>query len=417
MMRSSPTPASPTRQTNRGRLMTAPAHLSVGDGPQLVQLDQQQQNEHLQGQTAQSRGDPQVDAKRRRPRALADDSHSGEASSDSELSEAESVGGQAAQKSAEVIEKATTRPSGSREKKRARFALPALESGNDASSSMVAPRRSSRAAIVTEASAPPSRSTSPVGAQEPSYVVLARHCVATLASSYDVDGLLASAIVFHRTATISATEACRSVLSSTPGLLRGQVGPRAPVTITPSASSEGTPVVLSAGQAHPEWPSDGAMPTFERFARKAWIELLESVLHSPEAPHFGTIQRAGKDSAGNPLENWFYYDKDKDHDKERAESLGAFVKPIRQALKTQKAVFWKKVSRDTRQCERTKEEEEAIMANGVRLLPSPFVCACRPRARTAMSHQPRRSRSRAQSLKSALPAPCPSSHPSPTRLH
>ncbi len=57
---------------------------------------------------------------------------------------------------------------------------------------------------------------------------------------------------------------------------------------------------------------------------------------------FGVIQRAGKDASGNPLECWYYYDKENDPDKERAENLGVFAKPMRKALKGQKPIFWKR---------------------------------------------------------------------------
>ncbi|CEH15855.1 hypothetical protein CBOM_05069 [Ceraceosorus bombacis] len=335
--------SSSNADTNRGRLNAAPAQLSLGNG-QLVDVGDAEQPRYNHASEAQDGTSPQS-AKRTRPPALAEDSQSGVSSSDSELSEAESDRATATPENPSDAQAATAKPTGTRQKKRARFVLPASESKRDMKLSSGAPRRSLRAATQTTEVMPGSRSASPSGAQGPSSVSLARNCIAALAPSYDIDGLLASAIVFHRTATISATEACRSVLSSTPGLLRGQVGPRAPVTVSATADVDvaSSTVVLSAGQVHPDWPSNEAGQSFERFARKAWVELLESVLHSPDAPQFGTIQRAGKDSAGNPLENWFYYDKEKDGDRDRAESLGAFVKPIRQALKTQKAVFWKKV--------------------------------------------------------------------------
>ncbi|EPQ30385.1 uncharacterized protein PFL1_01911 [Pseudozyma flocculosa PF-1] len=97
---------------------------------------------------------------------------------------------------------------------------------------------------------------------------LARRCVRLLAPTYDLAGLLVGAIVFHRTATISASEA--------------------------------------------------------------------------SSPMFGVIHRAGKDASGNPLECWYYYDKENDPDRERADNLGAFAKPMRKAIKGQKPIFWKK---------------------------------------------------------------------------
>lgn len=170
-----------------------------------------------------------------------------------------------------------------------------------------------------------------------------RSLVSTLAQSYDLQGLLAGAIVFHRTATISATEAVRSVLSSTPGLLRGEVGPE------PDASgkvSELGGTVLS-GWTYEDFlhlelvrSQDVDKDRVEMWQRKAWRERLEACLMEGEC--FGIIQRAGKDASGNPLEFWYYYDKERDPDTQRAANLGAFVKPMRAALKSHKPIFWRK---------------------------------------------------------------------------
>lgn len=75
-------------------------------------------------------------------------------------------------------------------------------------------------------------------------------------------------------------------------------------------------------------------------ARRAWHSHLEAVLTS--GPMFGEIQRPGKDRSGNPLESWFHYDKENDPDKERAMNLGAFAKPMRNAVRSQKPIFWKR---------------------------------------------------------------------------
>lgn len=169
----------------------------------------------------------------------------------------------------------------------------------------------------------------------------ARACVARLAATYDLEGLLASAIVFHRTATISASEAVRSVLASNQGLMRGEIG-----SLVPKA------FFLAHGEVVPGWgaPSllvqearlsaSAAAERWSSTARRAWTERLELVLQSKRM--FGQIQRAGKDASGNSLECWYYYDKDGDEDRERAANLGALVKPIRGALKTHKPIFWKK---------------------------------------------------------------------------
>ncbi|CAO1615940.1 unnamed protein product [Sympodiomycopsis kandeliae] len=174
----------------------------------------------------------------------------------------------------------------------------------------------------------------------------ARGCVARIAPTYDLEGLLAGAIVFHRTATISASEAVRSVLAGTQGMMRGEVGtikpsdraldaePLQPGTIVPGWDAEDLLVKqfgLNRSQASERWSS---------VARRAWTEQLEIQLQSK--PMFGQIQRAGKDASGNSLEHWYYYSKEGDEDVERAANLGALAKPIRGALKTHKPIFWKK---------------------------------------------------------------------------
>ncbi|KAN0063097.1 hypothetical protein ACQY0O_004260 [Thecaphora frezii] len=169
---------------------------------------------------------------------------------------------------------------------------------------------------------------------------LARRCVRLLAPTYDLPGLLAGAIVFHRTATISASEAVRSVLAGTPGLMKGEAGERS-VAFSPSRRQLPGASTLQHGCVVEGWPS--ASETNDKWtsiARKAWREHLEVVLQS--SPMFGVIHRAGKDASGNPLECWYYYDKDNDPDRERAENLGAFAKPMRKAIKGQKPIFWKK---------------------------------------------------------------------------
>ncbi|PWN49621.1 hypothetical protein IE53DRAFT_135348 [Violaceomyces palustris] len=177
----------------------------------------------------------------------------------------------------------------------------------------------------------------------------ARRCVRLLAQTYDLPGLLAGAVVFHRTATISASEAVRSVLSSTPGLMKGQAGERSVAfsptrrkmpNSDPSSSSSSVTCSLSHGQVVEGWGEGVKADRWESIARKAWREHLEVVLQS--SPMFGVITRAGKDASGNPLECWYYYDKEKDPDVERASNLGLFAKPMRKALRGQKPIFWKR---------------------------------------------------------------------------
>ena len=157
-----------------------------------------------------------------------------------------------------------------------------------------------------------------------------RGLVQRLAPTYDLAGLLAGAIVFHRTATISTSEAVRSVLSSNPGMLRGEAGVRA-------SSAAGDGDALVHGEAIAGWETDAR---FQAQARRAWHEVLEQELQS--APMFGVIQRPGKDTTGKPLECWYHYDKENDPDVERAQNLGAFVKPMRNVVRSQKPIFWKK---------------------------------------------------------------------------
>lgn len=176
----------------------------------------------------------------------------------------------------------------------------------------------------------------------------ARAYVAALSPTYDLEGLLAGAIVFHRTATISASEAVRSVLSSNQGLMRGEVGSYIP--------SDGS---MQQGKVVDGWSAEDLLvkqaqltPTaaaerWSSIARRAWTERLELVLCSNKM--FGQIQRAGKDASGNSLEHWYYYDPKEDEDRERAANLGSLVKPIRGALKTHKPIFWKKSDNARRQ--------------------------------------------------------------------
>ncbi|WFD44131.1 hypothetical protein MPSI1_002797 [Malassezia psittaci] len=159
-----------------------------------------------------------------------------------------------------------------------------------------------------------------------------RFLVGQLSTTYDLAGLLAGAIVFHRTATISTSEAVRSVLSSNPGMLRGETGVRAS---TQAATSAG--VQLKHGQVIQGWESG---TRFQTQARRAWHEALEKQLVNE--PMFGMIERPGKDTTGKPLECWYYYDKENDPDVERAQNLGAFVKPMRNVVRSQKPIFWKK---------------------------------------------------------------------------
>lgn len=138
-----------------------------------------------------------------------------------------------------------------------------------------------------------------------------RTLVATLAETYDLQGLLAQAIVFHRTATISATEAVRSVLSSTPGLLRGEVGPdrKAPAGTTVGTILTGW-TFEEIMKSNPVGLEEVDKDRVETWQKKAWREKMEACLM--EGDCFGIISRAGKDASGNPLECWYYYDKDGD---------------------------------------------------------------------------------------------------------
>lgn len=168
----------------------------------------------------------------------------------------------------------------------------------------------------------------------------ARTLVDRLAPTYDLAGLLAGAIVFHRTATISTSEAVRSVLSSNPGMMRGEAGARA-LAFSPSKRrlphAGDTSSLPEHGQVIGGWETDAR---WQLVARRAWHERLEEELQ--REPMFGVIQRPGKDTSGNPLECWYHYDKENDPDVERAQNLGAFVKPMRNVVRSQKPIFWKK---------------------------------------------------------------------------
>ena len=181
---------------------------------------------------------------------------------------------------------------------------------------------------------------SPRAASATSPLDTARRLVEKLAPTYDLAGLLAGAIVFHRTATISASEAVRSVLATNPSMLRGEAGACA-VAFSPSKRrllTEGRSVPAHGERIH-GW-HDASEHAWLPAARQAWYECLDCVLQ--RAPMFGVIQRPGKDTRGNPLECWYYYDKEHDPDRERALNLGAFAKPMRNAVRSQKPIFWKK---------------------------------------------------------------------------
>ena len=204
-----------------------------------------------------------------------------------------------------------------------------------------------RNAARRSASNSPAPSSPMLGSSVQDLQTLARNCVRQLAPTYDLPGLLAGAVVFHRTATISASEAVRSVLATTPGLMRGEAGEHS-VAFSPSKRKLPGAATLQHGCIVDGWPtSSESNERWASIARKAWREHLEVVLQS--SPMFGVIQRAGKDASGNPLECWYYYDKENDPDKERAENLGVFAKPMRKALKGQKPIFWKRSGYASRQ--------------------------------------------------------------------
>ena len=192
---------------------------------------------------------------------------------------------------------------------------------------------------MTSDAAPASpRKASPPSAVSP--LDTARRLVEKLAPTYDLAGLLAGAIVFHRTATISASEAVRSVLATNPSMLRGEAGACA-VAFSPSKRrllTEGRSVPAHGERIH-GW-HEASEHAWLAVARQAWYECLDRELQ--HAPMFGVIQRPGKDTRGNPLECWYYYDKEHDPDRERALNLGAFAKPMRNAVRSQKPIFWKK---------------------------------------------------------------------------
>ncbi|SPO21884.1 uncharacterized protein UTRI_01874_B [Ustilago trichophora] len=204
-----------------------------------------------------------------------------------------------------------------------------------------------RNAARRSASNSPAPSSPMLGSSVQELQMLARNCVRQLAPTYDLPGLLAGAIVFHRTATISASEAVRSVLTTTPGLMKGEAGEHS-VAFSPSKRKLPGAATLQHGCVVDGWPTPSeSNERWASIARKAWREHLEVVLQS--SPMFGVIQRAGKDASGNPLECWYYYDKENDPDKERAENLGVFAKPMRKALKGQKPIFWKRSGYASRQ--------------------------------------------------------------------
>ncbi len=183
----------------------------------------------------------------------------------------------------------------------------------------------------------------------------ARRAVRALARSYDLEGLLAGIIVFHRTATMAASEAVRAVLASNAGLLQGKAGDRTTVgspekkrrallltgaaaRLASAEEQEEEDAMLTHGTVIGLWanpaPAQLSAGRWEAIQRKAWSEHLQILLR--ECPMFGLIERAGKDSSGNDLQPMVYYQHEHDHDRDRAMNLKTFVKPIRGALKTLK---------------------------------------------------------------------------------
>ncbi|CBQ71909.1 conserved hypothetical protein [Sporisorium reilianum SRZ2] len=252
-----------------------------------------------------------------------------------------------------------TTTAGSNEQSRESSARPAVADALTESQTRMPPPApaaaiaSVRSAARRSASNSPAPSSPMLGSSVQELQSLARNCVRQLASTYDLPGLLAGAIVFHRTATISASEAVRSVLTTTPGLMKGEAGEHS-VAFSPSKRKLPGAATLQHGCVVDGWPTNSeSNERWASIARKAWREHLEVVLQS--SPMFGVIQRAGKDASGNPLECWYYYDKENDPDKERAENLGVFAKPMRKALKGQKPIFWKRSGYASRQQEDTFE--------------------------------------------------------------
>ena len=223
---------------------------------------------------------------------------------------------------------------------------PASPSQRDARTQPLAERRDAGNAKRTSTASPaPSKradTSSPTPAKSPSEdTELVQRLVARLAPTYDLEGLLAGAIVFHRTATIAASEAVRSVLSSNPGMMRGEAGARM-AAYSPSKrrlDSEASPAPVH-GEVIAGWSQEKDAARWSALVRRAWHDRLEEVLQN--SPMFGAIQRPGKDTNGKPLECWYHYDKENDPDRERAANLGAFVKPMRNAVRSQKPIFWKK---------------------------------------------------------------------------
>lgn len=147
---------------------------------------------------------------------------------------------------------------------------------------------------------------------------LARHCISQLSPTYDLKGLLAGAIVFHRTATISATEAVKSVLAGNSGMIKGEAG-----EFKNSQNQD-----LERGKVVAGWKAQNLKmcpveiqnqfkgekslvpgveiddSKWESLVKRAWRECLENVLQNDEM--FGVIQRKGRDAGGMPLEHWYY---------------------------------------------------------------------------------------------------------------
>ncbi|KAG7194728.1 uncharacterized protein KQ657_004407 [Scheffersomyces spartinae] len=82
--------------------------------------------------------------------------------------------------------------------------------------------------------------------------------------------------------------------------------------------------------------------TISKLTQNLSLRQIRVVLHGIEC--IGVIYRTGKDAAGKPLEEEYYYDLDKDHDTDRPKLVRSIkgTSGLRSCRKTHKQYYWKK---------------------------------------------------------------------------
>ncbi|KZO98954.1 hypothetical protein CALVIDRAFT_525901 [Calocera viscosa TUFC12733] len=82
------------------------------------------------------------------------------------------------------------------------------------------------------------------------------------------------------------------------------------------------------------------------YDREGIIRITRDLLEDGIRGMFGKVVRRGKDASGRPLENVYFYNADKDPDRERGRNLGGLGgRRVRNAQMTDKQYYWRPVGR------------------------------------------------------------------------